>query len=164
MLLSDKEKTPHKGFAFSTLPHIPMSSWSISWCSSLLLCSQIGSLSKFPKLAGMPSHTPLSHALYAPSAYTAQTSLCVSLDWYLNPLGHRGKTHYWALSASYFIPCLTSRGKGRMLFDTFCFLHWCLLRIKIDLHPRENMIWFYLLSKDSPYNLLMWHLSAHLSF
>lgn len=68
MLLSDKEKAPCRGLAFSTLPHIPTPSWSISLCSSALLGSQTGSISKSQKLAGKSSQTPLSPALCALSA------------------------------------------------------------------------------------------------
>lgn len=68
MLLSDEEKAPCRGFGFSTQPHIPTPSWSVSLCLSALLCSRTGSISKSPKLSGKSSQTPLSPALCAPSA------------------------------------------------------------------------------------------------
>lgn len=73
-------------------------------------------------------------------------SLCVSLDWYLNPPGTEGKSP-WALSASSFTPCLTPRGKEGVLFDHYQFLHVCLLRSKTDLHPSEDMTMIFCLQR-----------------
>lgn len=56
----------------------------------------------------------------------------------LKSSGYRRKTTA-GLPLPQFIPCQTPRGKGRMLFEAYRFLHWHLLRMKTDLYPGENM-------------------------